>query len=286
MKSTVNAYYILTKPGIIKGNAVHVLAGALFASIWMPNWFVIFAVLIGTSLVIASACVVNNYIDRDIDKKMARTKQRASATGQVGLRPAMVFAGVLLSGGMGVLAIFTNMYVVLLGVLAYILYAFVYTVLKPRTVHSTLIGAIPGALPVMAGYVAVAGEITLGAVLLFILVVAWQMPHFYAISLFRKKEYAAAQIPVLGVVKPFATVRLYILAYQALYVGAIGALIYTQTITPASGMLLLGAAGLWLGVSFRSVKSEISWARSVFGVSLLLSLMLLAASVLHMVLTR
>lgn len=282
MESRVKAYYTLTKPGIIKGNAVHVAAGAFFASIWMPNWLVIIGVISGTSLVIASACVINNFIDRDIDKKMARTRHRASVTGQVSVASAVIFAVVLLTLGMGLLVSLTNMYVAAIGAVAYVLYTFVYTLSKPRTIHSTLIGAIPGALPIMAGYVAVVGEVTITAWLLFLLVAAWQMPHFYAISLFRKKEYEAATIPVLGVVKPFRTVRSYILAYQVVYVVVISALIYTQSVTPASGLLLLGAAALWLGVSIRSVKNEISWARSVFGVSLIISLVLLMASVLHM----
>lgn len=286
MKSQLLAYYTLTKPGIIKGNAVHVLAGSFFASMWMPDWLAIAGVLIGTSFVIASACVVNNYIDRDIDKKMARTKQRASVTGQIGLKYAIIFALLLLLAGLAFLVLFTNAYVVAIGIAAYILYAIVYTLSKPKTVHSTLIGAIPGALPIMAGFVAVAGEITLSAWLLFLLVAVWQMPHFYAISLFRKREYAAALIPVLGVIKPFKVVRLYILAYQAMYAGVVSVLIYTQAVTPAAGLLLLGAAGLWLGVSIRSVKNEVSWARSMFGVSLLLSITLLVASVLHMTLVR
>lgn len=282
MRKKILAYYQLTKPGIIRGNAVHVLAGALLASVMGVDWRALLGVLIGTSFVIASACVVNNYIDRDIDAKMKRTKRRPSVTGFVSPRSAGVFASILAAFGVYVLFSFTNPIVVAIGIVAYVMYVVVYGIAKRRSVHSTLVGAIPGALPAMAGYVAVEGSLTLASVLVFLLVFLWQMPHFYAISVFRKHEYKAAGIPVLGVVRPIGVVKRYVLAYMIAYLACIGLLIGFDVVGPPAGVLLLAGAAFWLGTHARMRRAEDGrWARSVFGMSLLLTLVLLCASVLN-----
>lgn len=282
MRKKLLAYYQLTKPGIIRGNAVHVLAGGLLASVMGVDWRALLGVLVGTSFVIASACVVNNYIDRDIDAKMKRTKRRPSVTGVVSPRSAGLFASVLAVIGIYVLFIFTNPIVVVIGAVAYLLYVVAYGVAKRRTVHSTLVGAIPGALPAMAGYVAIEGTLTLASVLVFLLVFLWQMPHFYAISVFRKHEYKAANIPVLGVIRPIGVVKRYVLAYMIAYLACIGLLIGFDVVGPPAGVLLLAGAAYWLGTHMRMRKAKDErWARSIFGVSLLLTLVLLCASVLN-----
>lgn len=282
MRKKLLAYYQLTKPGIIRGNAVHVLAGGLLASVMGVDWRALLGVLVGTSFVIASACVVNNYIDRDIDAKMKRTKRRPSVTGVVSPRSAGLFASVLAVIGIYVLFIFTNPIVVVIGAVAYLMYVVVYGIAKRRTVHSTLVGAIPGALPAMAGYVAIEGTLTLASVLVFLLVFLWQMPHFYAISVFRKHEYKAANIPVLGVIRPIGVVKRYVLAYMIAYLACIGLLIGFDVVGPPAGVLLLAGAAYWLGTHMRMRKAKDErWARSIFGVSLLLTLVLLCASVLN-----
>lgn len=275
----VRAYYQLTKPGILKGNAVHVIAGALMASVTGISLEPIIAVLIGTSFVIASACVANNYIDRDIDRRMKRTKNRASVTGYISVRNASIFAATLGSIGFAVLVVFTNSIVVCAGIVAYITYVALYGYVKRRSTLSTLVGAIPGALPALAGYVAVTGELSIAAGLVFLLVFVWQMPHFYAISLFRKKEYAAAKVPVLGVVKPFYVVRRHMLAFMIAYLGVVLLLITFMVVGPPSGLLLLAGAAYWLVVfAVTDTKNETKWARMIFGASLLLTLVLLVAS--------
>jgi protoheme IX farnesyltransferase len=282
---SMRRYYELTKPGIIRGNAIHVIAGALLASMSGVDWNTLLSVLAGTSLVIASACVVNNYMDRGIDSRMKRTKTRPSVTGSVPLAFGIAFAAVLLVAGFWVLAAFTNLIVVMIGVVAYIMYVFVYGWAKRHTVHSTLVGAIPGALPAMAGYVAVDGRISVAAILVFLLVVAWQMPHFYAISIFRRDDYEAAGLPVLGVVKPFETVRRHMLAYILAYAVVVALLIQTDTVGAPAGLLLLAGSAYWLYV-FRSERDdERAWARSVFGASLVLTLVLLVAAALNAYLT-
>lgn len=280
--SKLRLYYKLTKPGIVQGNAIHTLAAALLASAWVPQWQPIIGVLIGTSLVIASACIVNNYFDHKIDKKMNRTKARASATGEIPLLHGVLLAALLLIAGLVVLYLYTNLIVIALGVIAYISYAFIYTLSKTRTVYSTLIGSVPGALPAMAGYVAVDGKLSLAAWCVFFLIAAWQMPHFYAISIFRKKEYKAAGVPVLGVVRTFQRVKAHILFYLTLYTVAVAVLITARAVTPAVGVLLLAGAAYWLYVFTFTKGNEVKWAKSVFGASLVLSLLFLVAGILEM----
>lgn len=278
----LRAYYTLTKPGIIRGNAIHAFAGALLASTIGFDVGTIVAVLAGTSLVIASACVANNLIDRDIDSKMKRTKHRASVTGEITVPAAVLYLLVLAALGFATLTSFTNGLVVAIGVVAYSMYVFVYGYVKRRSTLSTVVGAIPGALPTMAGYIAVTGELSLAAVLVFLVVFAWQMPHFYAISIFRKKEYAAANVPVLGVVKSFQTVRWHIFAYMVLYLASIIGLIMYDVVGTPSGLLLLCGAAYWFFVfANTSTHDESRWAKSVFGSSLLLTLILLAASAMN-----
>lgn len=282
MKDTLQAYYRLTKPGIIQGNAIHTLAGVLLASTTGIDWLSLLGVLVGTSFVIGSACVANNYMDRGIDAKMARTKRRASVTGRIPLRHGMVFSLVLLVIGFGTLYFLTNPLVMLIGMIAYLSYVFAYGWAKRHTVHSTIVGAVPGALPAMAGYVASSGEMSVAAWLVFLLIFIWQMPHFYAISIFRKQEYAAAGIPVMGVVRPFQTVRRYIFVYLVLYLLVVVLLIATQVVGPVTGLMLLAGAVYWMVVFLRKkTTDEAKWARSVFGASLILSLLLVVASVVN-----
>ncbi len=283
MQKKLRAYYRLMKPGIVRGNAIHVIAGSLFASQLPLQWDLIAAVLVGTCLVIASACVANNYMDRGIDAKMKRTKSRPSVTGEVSLLSAMIFTGILLMAGFAILALFTNLLVVGIGAAAYIMYVFVYGWAKRTTAHSTLVGAIPGALPVLAGHVAVVGEFTVGGWLLFLVVFTWQMPHFYAISIFRRKEYKSAHIPVLGAIKPFGTVRAYIGAYMVAYLASITALISLNIIGSLAGGVLLFGAAVWYIVYIRtSTTDETKWARAIFGTSLILALLFLVASVINL----
>ncbi len=282
LTTILGRYYTLTKPGIVRGNLIHTLAGALFAAVWIPQWLPIIGVLVGTSLVIASACVVNNYFDRKIDVHMQRTKARASVTGDIPLLHGLVFAAVLLIAGFSTLAALTNWIVVAIGVVAYVLYVFAYTLSKPHTVHSTLIGAIPGALPAMAGYVAVTGELTVGAWCIFALIALWQLPHFYAISIFRRSEYKQAGVPVLGVVKPFSVVKKHILFYQIMYLLFVAVMITLQVVVPAAGLLLLAGAAYWLYVYAYTKGSDIKWAKSIFGASLVLTLLFPVAGILNM----
>ncbi len=267
----IEAYYRLTKPGIIRGNVMTAAAGFLLASQGHIDFGLFLATMAGIALLIGASCVVNNYIDREIDKKMTRTKERALVTGAISPNQAFVFATVLGISGFALLMRYTNALTVGLGVLAVISYVVVYGWAKRRGPFGTLVGSLPGALSITAGYTAVTGSLDVGALLLFLVLVAWQMPHFYAIATYRLKEYKAAGLPVLPAIKGVAQTKKSILFYMLLFVIATVSLFafgYTGW-TYLVVMLAVDTAWLRLALQGFNTKDNDKWARKVFGFSLL-----------------
>jgi protoheme IX farnesyltransferase len=271
--------YLLTKPGIIYGNALTAIAGLLLASRWHISAGLFLATVAGTCLVIASACVINNYLDRGIDKKMVRTKQRALVTGELSGTFAIIYG--LLLGGLGftLLALFTNKLVVLIGAVAYVDYIVLYGVSKRASMHGTLVGSIAGAAPPVAGYCAVTGHFNGGALIIFLIMVCWQMVHFYAIAIRRSADYKAAGIPVLPLVKGVHATKVQMISYTAAFVAAVTAL----TLFGYAGYIFLitigGAGCIWLykGLTSFQVKDNVKWAGGMFGYSLVVLLVFSAA---------
>ena len=279
--SKLSTYYRLTKPGIIYGNVMTTLAGFLFAGTWGRESFdisLLLATVFGTSLVIASACVANNYIDRDIDRAMERTKKRALVIGDISGRNAVIFSTVLAIIGFGLLLGFVNGLTAAAGAVAFIDYVVLYGWSKRKSVHGTLVGSVSGAIPILAGYTAASGKLDLTAVLLFAVMTVWQMPHFYAIAIYRSKEYAAAHIPVLPLVKGVEKTKRQIMVYIGAYLTAI---VVLWLVTDASlwfSVPAVAGAGWWLlrsNEGYRTMDSS-KWARKVFFQSLTV-LMLLSA---------
>jgi len=270
-------YYNLTKPGIIYGNSITAIAGFLLASQGHFDFKLFVAMLAGLSLVIASACVFNNIYDREIDRKMERTRHRAVAAGLVLKRNAFVFGVVLIILGAFILRFHTTMTALLVALFGFFVYVFLYTPMKHRSVHATLVGALAGAVPPVVGYTAVSNQLDAGAIILFLILVAWQMPHFYAIAIRRLDEYAEAHIPVLPIKKGIRTTKYYILFYVMLYVLASVMLFgfhlvgYFYLVVA----LLLGLAWLRFAVQgFRSGIDDRKWARKMFFFSLVVLLVL------------
>ena len=275
----LKTYYLLTKPGIIRGNAVPAIAGFFLASRGNVSYWLLVETLVGISLVIASACVCNNYIDRDIDRKMARTKNRALVTGAISKRSALTYATVLGLIGFIVLAAYTNWLTVAGGLIGLFFYVVVYGYAKRRSVHGTLVGSISGAMPPVAGYIAVSDHLDAVAITLFFILVFWQMPHFYAIATYRRSDYKAAGLPVLPVAKGVAItkrdIQLYILAFGA---AAISLAFFAHT-GPLYLIVAIGLTLFWLisGLRGFGAEDDNSWARKMFGISLLVMLVLCAA---------
>lgn len=271
---SIRTYYRLTKPGIIYGNLLTSIAGFLLASKWRVDVRLFLAANAGVALIIAAACVINNYIDRDIDRRMARTKRRALVTGEVSSRSALLFASVLAIIGFVLLIAYVNVLTTSIGFVAFVDYVVLYGIGKRKSIHGTLIGSISGAAPIVAGYTAVTDRLDGGAWLLFLMLVLWQMPHFYAIAMYRFEDYKRAELPVWPVKRGFASTKIQIVAYIVAFTIASSLLSvfgYAGFIYRVC-MLVLGAAWLWLAVrGFRS-KDDAKWARQMFLVSLIVIL--------------
>jgi protoheme IX farnesyltransferase len=227
-------------------------------------------------LVIACGCVVNNYIDRGIDAHMKRTQKRPSVTGLIPLRNAVIYAMILGGLGFAALDLFTNPVTALLGVLGLFFYLVMYSIWKRKSVWGTVVGSVSGATPLTAGYTAVTGRLDAGAVILFLIMVMWQMPHFYAIAMFRLKDYKAAGIPVLPAKRGTYHTKLQILAYVAAFTVSASLLTlygYTGYIFLVS-MAVLGIIWFWKGVTGFKAISDVAWGRNMFGFSLLVLLSL------------
>jgi protoheme IX farnesyltransferase len=265
------AYYQLTKPGVLFGNALSAAAGFLFASQGHPDILKFAWLCLGTTLMIASACVLNNYLDQDIDAKMTRTKKRAAWIKAVGGPSAVIFSIILGVLGLGVLIAFSNIWVVLIEIGGWIDYVVFYGMWsKRKSVHGTLVGSISGAAPILAGYVGAAGMVDLGAVLTFLVLFVWQIPEFYSISIYRREEYAAAGVPVSSVVRGVKKTTMQIFVYTFLFVifsvllgvTGYGGLTYTLV------MIAIGAYWLWLGSKGFKAPDSSAWARKMFKFSL------------------
>jgi protoheme IX farnesyltransferase len=283
----VRAYYSLAKPGVMYGNVLTCVAGFLLAAKGDVDWLLFLAAVGGMALIISSACALNNFLDRDIDKKMERTKKRATVTGEVPPLNAAIFAAVIGAAGFAVLAVFTSWLVTAVGAAGYITYVLFYGALsKRRSVHGTLVGSLSGAAPILGGYCAANGKIDAGAVLVFLILFFWQMPEFYSISIYRRKEYAAAGVPVISVVRGVKRTKLEILIYTAAFTLAV---ILLSVFGPAgytylAVMTLLSLYWLWLALKGQQSADDSKWARDMFRFSLIiilaLSVMLSFGSVL------
>ncbi len=227
--------------------------------------------LTGLGLVIASACVFNNYLDRDIDKKMERTRTRALASGRVTARNVILFASLLGISGILVLSFLTNQLTTVLALLAFFFYVVIYAFFKRKSVHGTIVGSIPGAAPPVIGYCAVTNTLDASAIILFLILVLWQMPHFYAIAMYRSKDYAAASIPVLPLVKDIRTTKMHILLYILAFTFAAVSLSFFGK-TGYVYAVIGGISGIyWLSFGVKGLKTEDDnlWAKQMFVVSLI-----------------
>lgn len=270
-RQTIKLYFSLTKPGVLFGNAITVAAGFLLAAAGRIDWWLLLIVFGASSLIIASACVTNNALDADIDQKMSRTKNRAVAAGLIKPWQAFVFAGILGITGLALLGIYSNELVIASGVIGWIVYVWAYGVWsKRKSIYGTWVGAISGAVPILAGYLAVTNRIDIAAGLLFISLLVWQIPEFYSIGIYRRQEYQAANLPILPVVEGIGPAKSHIFVAVIVFVVSsclltpLGYTGYTYEII----MLSLGLYWLWLGwQGFDAVDSE-AWARKMFKYSI------------------
>jgi protoheme IX farnesyltransferase len=199
IRSRTADFFELTKPRITFLVVITTLVGFyLGAEQEIPVWLLIHTIA-GTALVAAGASALNMYLERDLDALMRRTENRPLPGGRLSSSEALGFAVFISASGMLYLIAFVNLLTGVLSATTFLSYLFVYTPLKTRTWLSTLIGAVPGALPTVMGWSAVTGGVSYGALVLFGIVFLWQMPHFYAIGWMYREDYARAGFTMLPV---------------------------------------------------------------------------------------
>ncbi len=258
---------VLTKPRITTMVVLTTGMGFLLAEQGPISFWLLVHTLVGTGLVSAGASALNQVLERERDARMRRTLDRPVPSGRMHPDLALLWGVALGIAGLGYLALKVNLLTALLGVAALGGYVFVYTPLKPVTSLSTLVGAIPGAIPPMMGWAAVRDQVGLPAWVLFGILFFWQMPHFLAIAWLCRDDYRSGGFPMLTVTDPSGSQA----ARQAILYGA--ALVPVSLLpTPLrllgglyfGAALVLGLAYLWFALRFGRDRSDASARRLMF----------------------
>ncbi len=272
----IKTYYLLTKPGIILGNLVTTIGGFALASKGHFDFPLFLLTLLGLGLTIASACVFNNYLDQESDRKMSRTKNRPLVRKLISGESALIFASTLGIIGFAILSLYTNALTVFITFIGFFIYVILYYICKHKTVYGTLIGSISGAVPPVIGYCAVSDRFDLGALILFSIMFLWQMPHFFAIAIYLFDDYTAAGIPVLPVKKGIYITKVNMLLYLiAFIIAALMPTVLGYTGYPYLAVVVFVSL-IWLSLciaGFRSSNDRV-WARNMFRFSLVVIMVL------------
>lgn len=262
----------LIKPGIIFGNVVTLCGGYFLAVQGRIDIFNFLATLVGMISIIACGCILNNCFDRDIDSLMQRTQQRPLVCGLISVKLAIGYA--IGFGLVGIIVFYmgTNVLTLAMALVGLFTYVVAYTIwLKRRSVFGTLVGAISGAMPPVIGYTAVTNQFNLIALSLFLILFCWQIPHFFAIAICYRDDYAKANIPVV----PLTRSMIYTKVNMLLFVTLFFATCLLLPILGATGVIYLSVTAIigvvWLAISIRGFFStdDRKWARHMFLASII-----------------
>lgn len=274
-------FLALCKPRVVALIVFTAVIGMFLAVPGMVPWRILFAGTIGIALVAGAAAAFNCLIEQKVDAIMARTRARPLPRGEVTAAQTLLFAGAVGGLGLFILNTYVNALTMWLTLGTFVGYAVVYTVvLKPLTPQNIVIGGASGAMPPVLGWAAVTGEVSADALLLFLIIFAWTPPHFWALALYRRDEYAKAGMPMLPVTHGEHFTRLHVLFYTLILTAC--------TLLPvASGMsgfiylvgaLVLDGVFLWYGwrlyrdYSDRLARKTFAW--SIWYLSLLFAVLL------------
>ena len=266
-------YLFLTKPGILFGNFITTLGGFFLAAQGSIDILLLLLTLLGTTLVVASGCVVNNVIDQDIDIKMQRTQNRALVKKTISPTVALIYAFVLGLIGFSILWFGVNAYAFLFAMIGFIVYVGFYSLWTKRTsIHQTVIGSISGASPPVIGYTAVTHHFDVAALLLFLAYALWQMPHSWAIAIYRFDDYKNAGIPILPVARSIYRTKVECVIYILLFAAVLNGL-YCFGYTNIFFLVTFNAlTAYWFYLSIIGFKAENDqlWAKRFFLYSVIL----------------
>lgn len=243
-------FLVQCKPRVVSLIVFTAVIGMFLAVPGWPAWRVLIAGTAGIALVAAAAAAFNCLVERKIDGLMARTRARPLPRGEVTAAQTLLFSGVLGGAGLLLLQVYVNALTMWLTLATFVGYAVIYTAfLKPATPQNIVIGGASGAMPPVLGWTAATGELHHDALLLFLIIFAWTPPHFWALALYRRDEYARAGLPMLPVTHGEDYTRLHVLLYTLL-------LLAVSILPVATGMggafylggaLLLGGRFVWYG---------------------------------------
>ena len=238
LATRASQFYQLTKPRVVSLIVFTAVIGMFLATPGMVPLQALVAGTLGIALTAGAAAAVNCLVEQGIDAIMTRTRGRPLPRGQVTSLQTLVFAGIVGGAGLFILYQWVNALTMWLTLATFVGYAVIYTVvLKPMTPQNIVIGGASGAMPPVLGWTAVTGEIAPDALLLFLIIFAWTPPHFWALALYRKHEYAKAGVPMLPVTHGDKFTRLHVLLYTVI----LTAVTLMPFVTRMSGALYLAA---------------------------------------------
>lgn len=282
-RARLSDFVALTKPGITVMVAVTAAVGYWLGARETFELRMLLRLLIGTVLSAAGAATLNQVMERGLDAKMDRTKNRPLPSGRMATLPASVFGLVLGAAGVAHLAGAVNLLTAGVSLATIVSYLALYTPLKTRTSLCTLVGAVPGALPPVMGWTAARGTLDMGAAVLFMILFFWQLPHFLALAWMYREDYARGGFPMLPVEEPSGASTGRQVVLQTL------ALVLVSLFPAGLGMagegylvsaLLLGAGFLAFGISFAVERSRVRASRLFFASIIYLPLVLAALALL------
>lgn len=245
-------YLELTKPKVVLMMLITAIVGMLLASKSLPPLYLVVISMIGIGLCASSAATINQIIDRNIDANMARTSNRPLPQGEITTFNASLFAFALMTAGTAILVSQVNTLTAVLTVASLVGYAFIYTVfLKRATPQNIVIGGLAGAAPPLLGWTSVTNSIDPNALLLVLIIFVWTPPHFWALAIYRKEDYARESIPMLPVTHGVKFTKLQIILYTILLV-LVSLLPYI--VLMSGNIYLFSALGLGLFYLYSSIK--------------------------------
>ncbi|MBS0307593.1 MAG: protoheme IX farnesyltransferase [Proteobacteria bacterium] len=213
-------YWALTKPRVTQLAVFCAVIGMFLATPDLPRWQIVVAATVGIWLLAGAAFAVNCLVEREIDARMARTARRPLARGEITVMQTLVFSGAIGALGMWVLYVFVNPLTMWLTFATFVGYAVIYTIiLKPATPQNIVIGGLSGAMPPALGWAAVANDVPMQAWILVLIIFVWTPPHFWALALYRRDDYARSGLPMLPITHGIEFTQFHILLYTIVLVA-------------------------------------------------------------------